>query len=437
MPKLAKCGKCNAEYGTLADHVYGDIVPAKDATIDEEGNVEYKDCNVCKKHFDNDGKEIADVTIPKLEAVTIKFVGIDRADIRIAKGTTTTIEEPAKKGYVFKGWKVNGVEGALPETYESNTTLEAIFEEGYDFKKNSDGAAATTTTDGAEQGSLDMTNAADSNGLRYWLPTNEAVYELVFPKIDYTMYKAVNFTWRTRSYVLLNTHGYNDNCWTDGADIAGNVEVIVNGAKLIVVVTGPNNYRHSTVVEDADVINGTKGLNVMNALNWAANTWFDIAVKSVHHEYTTSVNWTDKNKLTMSDNCKNARVEDGTFIVECQDKTDGILNSQDYTITMPKFDFTSVSKVTTSVYYNNINGEGGTLSIGSTTISPSSVTNDTFELEFRNENGTVKIYVGDNSVYTLTEAQANGTEAISVLAHVAHAYNQYVSLKISALTIVL
>lgn len=435
--KLAKCGKCNAEYGTLADHAYGDIVPAKDATIDEAGNVEYKDCNVCKKHFDNDGKEIADVTIPKLEAVTIKFVGIERADIRIAKGTTTTIEEPAKKGYVFKGWKVNGVEGALPETYESNTTLEAIFEEGYDFKKNSDGAAAKPTTDGAEQGSLDMTNAADSNGLRYWLPTNEAVYELVFPKIDYTMYKAVNFTWRTRSYVLLNTHGYNDNCWTQGDDIAGNVEVIVNGAKLIVVVTGPNNYRHSTVVEDADVINGTKGLNVMNALNWAANTWFDIAVKSVHHEYTTSVNWTDKNKLTMSDNCKNARVEGGTFIVECQDKTGDTLNSQDYTITMPKFDFTSVSKVTTSVYYNNINGEGGTLSIGSTTISPSSVTNDTFELEFRNENGTVKIYVGDNSVYTLTEAQANGTEAISVLAHVAHVWNQYVSLKISALTIVL
>lgn len=435
--KLAKCGKCNAEYGTLADHVYGDIVPAKDATIDEGGNVEYKDCNVCKKHFDKDGKEIADVTIPKLEAVTIKFVGIERADIRIAKGTTTTIEEPAKKGYVFKGWKVNGAEGALPETYESDTTLEAIFEEGYDFKKNSDGAAATPTTDGAEQGSLDMTNAADSNGLRYWLPTNEAVYELVFPKIDYTMYKAVNFTWRTRSYVLLNTHGYNDNCWTQGDDIAGNVEVIVNGAKLIVVVTGPNNYRHSTVVEDADVINGTKGLNVMNALNWAANTWFDIAVKSVHHEYTTSVNWTDKNKLTMSDNCKNARVEGGTFIVECQDKTGDTLNSQDYTITMPKFDFTSVSKVTTSVYYNNINGEGGTLSIGSTTISPSSVTNDTFELEFRNENGTVKIYVGDNSVYTLTEAQANGTEAISVLAHVAHVWNQYVSLKISALTIVL
>lgn len=435
--KLAKCGKCNAEYGTLADHVYGDIVPAKDATIDEEGNVEYKDCNVCKKHFDKDGKEIADVTIPKLEAVTIKFVGIDRADIRIAKGTTTTIEEPAKKGYVFKGWKVNGVEGALPETYESNTTLEAIFEEGYDFKKNSDGAAAKPTTDGAEQGSLDMTNAADSNGLRYWLPTKDAVYELVFPKIDYTMYKAVNFTWRTRSYVILNTHGYNDNCWTQGDDIAGNVEVIVNGAKLIVVVTGPNNYRHSTVVEDADVINGTKGLNVMNALNWAANTWFDIAVKSVHHEYTTSVNWTDKNKLTMSDNCKNARVEEGTFIVECQDKTGDTLNSQNYTITMPKFDFTSVSKVTTSVYYNNINGEGGTLSIGGTTISPSSATNDTFELEFRNENGTVKIYVGDNSVYTLTEAQANGTEAISVLAHVAHVWNQYVSLKISALTIVL
>ena len=104
---------------------------------------------------------------------------------------------------------------------------------------------------------------------------------------------------------------------------------------------------------------------------------------------------------------------------------------------MPKFDFTSVSKVTTSVYYNNINGEGGTLSIGGTTISPSSATNDTFKLEFRNENGTIKVYADDNYVYTLTEAQANGTEAISVLAHVAHTWNQYVSLKISALTIIL
>lgn len=435
---LAACDKCGASYGEYAGHTYGTTVPAKAPTIDEAGNVEYRDCTVCGKHFDKDGREITDVVLPKLESVTITLVdypGITSK--RIEKGTALNLAEPRRKGYLFVKYTKDGADFDMATALDSDATITVVWNEGYDFKKDSDGAGAVTSTDGAEQGSLDMVNAADSNGLRYWLPTNGALYNLVFPKIDYTMYKAVNFTWRTRSYVLINTIGYTDNCWTDGADIAGNVEVIVDGSKLLVIVTGPNNYRKSAIVEDPEVINGTKGLCVMNATNWAANTWFDIAVKSLYHEYTANVDWSMPDKISLSDNCKNARVEDGTFIFECQDKTDSTLNSQDYTFTLPKFDFTGVSKVSMTVYFNNINGEGGTISIGGTVISPASATGDTFTLEFRNEDGTVKVYADGTYMYTLTEAQANGTEAISGVAHVAHPWNVYVTLKISAMTITL
>lgn len=435
---LAACDKCGASYGEYAGHTYGTTVPAKAPTIDEAGNVEYRDCTVCGKHFDKDGREITDVVLPKLESVTITLVDYPgMTSKRIEKGTALNLAEPRRKGYLFVKYTKDGADFDMATALDSDATITVVWNEGYDFKKDSDGAGAVTSTDGAEQGSLDMVNAADSNGLRYWLPTNDALYDLVFPKIDYTMYKAVNFTWRTRSYVLLNTIGYTDNCWTNGADIAGNVEVIVDGSKLLVIVTGPNNYRKSAIVEDPEVINGTKGLCVMNATNWAASTWFDIAVKSLHHEYTANVDWSMPDKISLSDNCKNTRVEDGTFIFECQDKTDSTLNSQDYTFTLPKFDFTGVSKVSMTVYFNNINGEGGTISIGGTVISPSSVTDNTFALEFRNEDGTVKVYADGTYMYTLTVAQANGTEAISGVVHVAHPWNVYVTLKISAMTITL
>lgn len=191
--KLAKCGKCNAEYGTLADHVYGDIVPAKDATIDEEGNVEYKDCNVCKKHFDKDGKEIADVTIPKLEAVTIKFVGIDRADIRIAKGTTTTIEEPVLADNVFINWTdAQGEVVDVTAAFNADITLTANFKEGYNFKKNHANAAATTTTANAEAGTVSVDGNFET-GIRYQLPTNGALYNITLPCVNYSKFTVVLF----------------------------------------------------------------------------------------------------------------------------------------------------------------------------------------------------------------------------------------------------
>lgn len=205
--KLAKCGKCNAEYGTLAEHVYGDIVPAKDATIDEEGNVEYKDCNVCKKHFDKDGKEIADVTIPKLEAVTIKFVGIDRADIRIAKGTTTTIEEPVLADNVFINWTdAKGEVVDVTAAFNADITLTANFKEGYNFKKNHANAAATTSKADAEAGTVSVDGNFET-GIRYQLPTNEALYNITLPCVNYSKFTVVLFKWKSAAWTQTGIDG--------------------------------------------------------------------------------------------------------------------------------------------------------------------------------------------------------------------------------------
>ena len=62
----AKCERCQAEYGELADHEYGDLIPEVPATHLKEGTKAHYACSVCGKKFDADKKELADLTIAKL-----------------------------------------------------------------------------------------------------------------------------------------------------------------------------------------------------------------------------------------------------------------------------------------------------------------------------------------------------------------------------------
>jgi len=286
--KLAKCGKCNAEYGTLADHAYGDIVPAKDATIDEEGNVEYKDCNVCKKHFDKDGKELTTVTIPKLEAVTIKFVGIDRADIRIAKGTTTTIEEPVLADNVFINWTdAKGEVVDVTAAFNADITLTANFKEGYNFKKNHANAAATTTTANAEAGTVSV-NGNFETGIRYQLPTNGALYNITLPCVNYSKFTVVLFKWKSAAWTQTGIDGARNH---SGNDQEGIIEVVnENGTYRIIWMDAANKAIYwSKTISDNEVINGTKGLAIIEAQALADGRWLDIEVSAVSHVYNDGV----------------------------------------------------------------------------------------------------------------------------------------------------
>ena len=338
--KLAKCGKCNAEYGTLADHVYGDIVPAKDATIDEEGNVEYKDCNVCKKHFDNDGNEIADVTIPKLEAVTIKFVGIDRADIRIAKGTTTTIEEPVLADNVFINWTdANGEVVDVTAAFNADITLTANFKEGYNFKKNHANAAATTTTENAEAGTVSVDGNFET-GIRYQLPTNGALYNITLPCVNYSKFTVVLFKWKSAAWTQTGIDGARNH---SGNDQEGIIEVVnENGTYRIIWMDAANKDIYwSRTISDNEVINGTKGLAIIEAQTLAPGRWLDIEVSAVSHVYNDGV-------------LQRVAVKDGNDMFrESYGSYDPNGNKGNWTLALQAIDYTKHASVTFNWNFSN------------------------------------------------------------------------------------
>ena len=338
--KLAKCGKCNAEYGTLADHVYGDIVPAKDATIDEAGNVEYKDCNVCKKHFDNDGKEIADVTIPKLEAVTIKFVGIDRADIRIAKGTTTTIEEPVLVDNVFINWTdVKGEVVDVTAAFNADITLTANFKEGYNFKKNHINAAATTTTANAEAGTVSVDGNFET-GIRYQLPTKDALYNITLPCVNYSKFTVVLFKWKSAAWTQTGIDGARNH---SGNDQEGIIEVVnENGTYRIIWMDAANKDIYwSRTISDNEVINGTKGLAIIEAQALADGRWLDIEVSAVSHVYNDGV----LQRVAVKDGNEMFRESYGSY--------DPNENRGNWTVALQAIDYTKHTSVTFNWNFSN------------------------------------------------------------------------------------
>lgn len=338
--KLAKCGKCNAEYGTLADHVYGDIVPAKDATIDEEGNVEYKDCNVCKKHFDKDGKEIADVTIPKLEAVTIKFVGIERADIRIAKGTTTTIEEPVLVDNVFINWTdAKGEVVDVTAAFNADITLTANFKEGYNFKKNHANAAATTTTANAEAGTVSVDGNFET-GIRYQLPTNGALYNITLPCVNYSKFTVVLFKWKSAAWTQTGIDGARNH---SGNDQEGIIEVVnENGTYRIIWMDAANKDIYwSKTISDNEVINGKKGLAIIEAQALADGRWLDIEVSAVSHVYNDGV----LQRVAVKDGNEMFRESYGSY--------DPNGNSGNWTVALQAIDYTKYTSVTFNWNFSN------------------------------------------------------------------------------------
>lgn len=339
--KLAKCGKCNAEYGTLADHVYGDIVPAKDATIDEAGNVEYKDCNVCKKHFDKDGKEIADVTIPKLEAVTIKFVGIDRADIRIAKGTTTTIEEPVLADNVFINWTdAKGEVVDVTAAFNADITLTANFKEGYNFKKNHANAAATTTTANAEAGTVSVDGNFET-GIRYQLPTNGALYNITLPCVNYSKFTVVLFKWKSAAWTQTGIDGDRHHSTTN--DQEGIIEVVnENGTYRIIWMDAANKDIYwSKTISDNEVINGTKGLAIIEANTFADGRWLDIEVSAVSHVYNDGI----LQRVAVKDGNEMFRESYGSY--------DPNGNSGNWTVALQAIDYTKHTSVTFNWNFSN------------------------------------------------------------------------------------
>lgn len=85
-------------------HKFGAWIDEVSATEETEGVKGHKDCDFCGKHFDENGTEIADLTIAKLVKVEVTVVG-GTGGGRLTVGESATVTAEDKEGKVFKGWQ--------------------------------------------------------------------------------------------------------------------------------------------------------------------------------------------------------------------------------------------------------------------------------------------------------------------------------------------
>ena len=124
-------------------HKFGAWVPEVPATEETEGTKGHKDCDFCGKHFDENGTEIADLTIAKLVKVEVTVVG-GTGGGRLTVGESATVTAEEKEGKVFKCWKdesgkIVSTNKSYTFTVTEATTLTAVYEDAPAAKKGLSG----------------------------------------------------------------------------------------------------------------------------------------------------------------------------------------------------------------------------------------------------------------------------------------------------------
>ena len=120
-------------------HRFGEWVAEVSATEETEGIRGHKDCSFCKKHFDENGEEITDLTIAKLVKAEVTIIGGSGGG-RLTIGDIVTIMADAPvAGKVFKGWQdasgnIVNTDAEYTFTVTGETTLIAVYEDVLEVK---------------------------------------------------------------------------------------------------------------------------------------------------------------------------------------------------------------------------------------------------------------------------------------------------------------
>lgn len=116
-------------------HSFGEWIPVQEPTEEQEGVQGHKDCLVCHKHFDQEGNEIQDLSIPKLpRKVTITVINGSSNASKVEVGTSITVTaDKPKEGMRFKGWAdasnhIVSQEEVYTFVATEDVTLTAIYE---------------------------------------------------------------------------------------------------------------------------------------------------------------------------------------------------------------------------------------------------------------------------------------------------------------------
>ena len=129
----------------FAPHTFGAWKDEIPATTEEFGTKGHKDCMICGRHFDKDGKEITELSIEKISTYHVVINGESKS---YADGESVTVKAEDKEGKVFKGWQDES--GEIVSTEKSYTfmvtgdrSLTAVYEDALATKEGlSDGQIA-------------------------------------------------------------------------------------------------------------------------------------------------------------------------------------------------------------------------------------------------------------------------------------------------------
>ena len=124
------------------------------ATEETEGVRGHKDCGFCGKHFDENGEELADLTIARLVKAEVTIVG-GTGSGRLTVGESVTVTAEDKDGKVFKGWKDESGEIVSTKkeytfTVTGETTLTAVYEDKLPIGSDTGDLPGSDTGDNGE-----------------------------------------------------------------------------------------------------------------------------------------------------------------------------------------------------------------------------------------------------------------------------------------------
>lgn len=137
-------------------HRFGAWVAEVPATEETEGVKGHKDCGFCGKHFDENGAELADLTIAKLVKTEVTVVsGTGGGKLIIGETVTITADDPPD-GKEFKGWQdgsghIVSTDPRYTFTVTGETTLTAVYG---DKVPGSDEVNAAPESDGLSGGAI-------------------------------------------------------------------------------------------------------------------------------------------------------------------------------------------------------------------------------------------------------------------------------------------